>query len=302
MRPRVPLPPPLAVTAFSYGEGIAAGLGHGRLRGPDLQRPFFGTRHPGSGELSLEQRSRALQSRLPEHAFFCGPTAAALLGMPLPYRLSETPEVDVGTPAPARAIHAQGIRGRKLGIRPEEVRSLRGLRITTPARTWCDLAPVLTLPELVSAGDFLLRRACPMATRGQLAECVRHHPGRRGRPALKMALDLVDSRSESPAESVLRVVLTTGGFTGMVPNHVVRDRVGRFVARVDLAFLEARVAVEYEGDYHRAEPDRWRKDMLRIRRLEAAGWRVLRVNADDLRDPTHLLMQLARILALRSSP
>jgi very-short-patch-repair endonuclease len=82
----------------------------------------------------------------------------------------------------------------------------------------------------------------------------------------------------------------------------VRDRAGRFLARVDLAFPEQRVAIEYEGDYHRTERDRWRKDMVRIRRLEAAGWRVLRVNGDDLRDPTHLLMQLARILALRTSP
>jgi very-short-patch-repair endonuclease len=153
----------------------------------------------------------------------------------------------------------------------------------------------------VSAGDFLIRRASPLTTRVRLEECVRRHPGRRGRPALRLALDLLDDRSESPAESVLRVILVQAGFTGMVSNHVVRDRNGRFVARVDLAFPSARVAVEYEGDYHRTEPGRWRKDMVRIRRLEALGWRVLRVNADDLRDPTHLLIQLSRVLVLRSS-
>jgi very-short-patch-repair endonuclease len=302
MHPRVPLPPSLAVSPFSYREGIAAGLGHGRLRGRDLQRPFFGTRHPGGGRLSLEQRCRALQRRIPDHAFFCGITAAALLGLPLPYRLSGETDLHVGAPAPARALSAEGIVGHKLGIRTAEIESRSGLRITTPARTRCDLAVVLALPELVSAGDFLLRRSDPLATRSQIAECVRHHPGRRGRPALRLALDLLDDRSESPAESALRVILLQGGFTGMVPNHIVRDRRGRFVARVDLAFPAARVAVEYEGDYHRTEAGRWRKDMIRIRRLEAAGWRVLRVNADDLRDPTHLLILLARVLALRSTP
>lgn len=302
MHPRVPLPPPLSVVPFAYRDGISAGLGHGRLRGRDLQRPFFGTRHPGAGPLSLTERCRALQCRLPKHAFFCGPTAAALLGIPLPYRLSEQTDVHVGAPAPARALNAEGITGHKLGIRAEEIQSAHGLRITTPARTWCDLAAVVTLPELVSAGDFLLRRANPMTTKSQLEECVLHHPGRRGRPALRLALNLLDDRSESPAESVLRVILIQGGFTGMVTNHVVRDRSGRFVARVDLAFPVARVAIEYEGDYHRSEPGRWRKDMIRLRRLEAAGWRVLRVNADDLRDPTQLLMQLARALALRSIP
>jgi very-short-patch-repair endonuclease len=301
MHPRIPLPSRLASTAFSYREGIDAGLGHGRLRGRDLQRPFFGTRHPGRGELPLEQRCLALQSRIPDHAFFCGVTAAALFGMPLPYRPSEATDLHVGAPAPTRALHAEGIRGHKLGIRPEEVQVSGGLRITTPARTWCDLAPALTLPELVSAGDFLLRRASPLARKEQLAECVRHHPGRRGRPALRLALDLVDERAESPAESVLRLILISAGFTGVVPNHVVRDRGGRFLARVDLAFPEQRVAIEYEGDYHRTQRDRWRTDMIRIRRLEAAGWRVLRVNADDLRDPTHLLLELAATLARRST-
>lgn len=302
VNPVVPLPPHLRETAFSYREGADAGLGQGRLRGPDLQRPFWGTRHAGIGDLTLQERCRALQTRLPDAAFFCGPTAAALLGMPLPPRLSGDPRLHVAVPAPARAPHADGIAGHKLGIGQDDVTIRLGLRMTGAARTWCDLAPLLTVPNLVAAGDYLLYRRAPLCSRQQLVAAVRRHPGRRGRPALRLALDLVDDRSESPAESVLRVILIEAEFTRVVPNHVVRDRSGRFLGRVDLAFPEARVAVEYEGDYHRTEPDRWRKDMARVRRLEAAGWLVLRVNADDLHDPTQLLLQLGRALARRSSP
>jgi very-short-patch-repair endonuclease len=297
----IPLPRHLRSTAFSYREGTDAGLGQGRLRGPDLQRPFWGTRHAGTEALTLTERCRALQTRLPDNAFFCGSTAAALLAVPLPSRLRGDPRLHVAVPAPSRAPHAEGIAGHKLGIHQDELTLHLGLRISAAARTWCDLASLLSVADLVAAGDYLLHRRAPLCSSEQLATAVRDHPGRRGRPSLLRALELVDDRSESPAESVLRVILISAGFLGVVPNHVVRDRSGRFLGRVDLAFPDARVAIEYEGDYHRTERDRWRKDMSRIRRLESAGWRVIRVNADDLRDPTHLLMELGTALAGRSS-
>ncbi|MGY1793699.1 endonuclease domain-containing protein [Geodermatophilus sp. SYSU D00525] len=57
---------------------------------------------------------------------------------------------------------------------------------------------------------------------------------------------------------------------------------GRFVARVDLAFPEARLAVEYEGEHHVGGVQIVRDDERRAR-LRAAGWRVIRLSAADLR-------------------
>nr|WP_239520910.1 DUF559 domain-containing protein [Blastococcus saxobsidens] len=82
------------------------------------------------------------------------------------------------------------------------------------------------------------------------------------------------------------------------PQHTIRDAAGEFVARVDLAFPESRVAIEYDGAWH-AEPGQFRRDRRRLNRLVEAGWTVLHVTAADLRDPEALI---ARIRALVDRP
>ena len=52
---------------------------------------------------------------------------------------------------------------------------------------------------------------------------------------------------------------------------------------MDLAWPEARLIVEYEGAYH-FEGMQISRDDERYRRLVAAGWRVIRLSAADLRD------------------
>lgn len=56
--------------------------------------------------------------------------------------------------------------------------------------------------------------------------------------------------------------------------------------------------VEYQSDYHR-DPERFRADMTRIARLQADGWFVMQVNADDLRDPVELVQRICRVLSRR---
>ncbi|GAA4767543.1 hypothetical protein [Microbacterium gilvum] len=69
------------------------------------------------------------------------------------------------------------------------------------------------------------------------------------------------------------------------------DSAGAFVARVDLALPELRMAIEYEGDHHR-DKAQWRKDLARRRRLEALGWTYVSVTQADLDDPRALLADL----------
>jgi very-short-patch-repair endonuclease len=68
------------------------------------------------------------------------------------------------------------------------------------------------------------------------------------------------------------------------------------VARVDFAWPERRVAVEYDGAWH-AEPGRFARDRQRLNRLQAAGWRVVFVTAADLYRPDELLARIAAALA-----
>jgi very-short-patch-repair endonuclease len=82
-----------------------------------------------------------------------------------------------------------------------------------------------------------------------------------------------------------------------VAQHAVRDR-GQFVARVDFAWPDHRLALEYEGTWHGA-PQQVPEDRERLNRLFTAGWRVIFVTKEDLRRPERLLV---RIWAALSAP
>ncbi|WP_457049034.1 endonuclease domain-containing protein [Geodermatophilus sp. SYSU D01045] len=107
-------------------------------------------------------------------------------------------------------------------------------------------------------------------------------------------MPLVDARAESPQESRLRVCLVLAGLDPVPQFEVLHH--GRFVARVDLAFPGERLAVEYEGAHH-FQDDQIPKDDERLERLRAAGWRVVRVSAADLRDSEALLVRIRAALA-----
>jgi very-short-patch-repair endonuclease len=70
---------------------------------------------------------------------------------------------------------------------------------------------------------------------------------------------------------------------------------GRFVARVDFAWPQHRLALEYDGAWH-ATPEPLPRDRRRINGLTAADWRVHFVTTSDLRRPDVLLADLTRAL------
>lgn len=59
------------------------------------------------------------------------------------------------------------------------------------------------------------------------------------------------------------------------------DAAGGFVARVDLYYPEARLAIEYDGEQHR---DQLTADNRRQNRLHDLGVSLLRYTAPDLRE------------------
>jgi hypothetical protein len=114
-----------------------------------------------------------------------------------------------------------------------------------------------------------------------------------------MLLTLVDGRAESPMETRLRLLLHDAGAPTPIPQYEVRDDDGRFIARVDLAYPQWRIALEYEGDHHR-ERAQFRRDIRRANALRQAGWLVLRFTADDvLRRPRDVVDQVAAAIRER---
>lgn len=294
-----PLPAHLSTRAFSVGEAKQAGTTPSRLRAADLNRTVWGIRRADRDE-DLRARCEMYARRLPSEMFFSHSTAALLLGAPLPLRVERQLELHVTAPAPHRAPHARGIRGHSLAPGHNAVVETQGIRHSSPARTWRDLGRVLSVPDLVAVGDHFIHWRLPLTTIEALEQEVHQQRSQPGARRLRAALDLLNDRAESRQESILRVELELRGLP--------RPRINRTVAtgehgptfRTDFTFYDELVVLEYQGDYHRAK-DQWRRDMTRRSRLEAAGWYVLEINADDLHDPDELATRIRTVLSRRRS-
>jgi very-short-patch-repair endonuclease len=65
--------------------------------------------------------------------------------------------------------------------------------------------------------------------------------------------------------------------------HGLHARDGTIVARVDLAWPELKVAVEYDGHWHGGSVGQIHADRRRLSGLVALGWRVIPVTSIRLR-------------------
>ncbi|MGH1548686.1 endonuclease domain-containing protein [Leifsonia poae] len=230
--------------------------------------------------------------------FFSHATAAALYGLPLPTRVRDA-EIDVSCVLPARAPKGRGVTGHALATGPT-LTEIDGLPVPEPAEVWCQLAAILTVDELVIAGDALLRRKHPLCAQRTLQEAVSAAGCRPGVRKLRQAIELVRARTDSPMESVLRLAIIRAGLTEPAVNYAIADATGRIRASGDLVFPAARVVVEYDGDHHRSDRRQWNTDIDRLYIIESIGWRVVRINSAHMADGAR--EALARIRsALRSS-
>jgi hypothetical protein len=288
--PRVSLPVPFDVEPFSVALAHSNGIGEGRLRGRDLARPFWGVRTHGDPVGPFEL-CRAYMVRAHPSVVFSHVTAARLWGIRLPFRLLDDDTLDVTVPSPKRAQQARGIRGHKLRLRPGDVVLLSGLPVTSAARTWCDIAALLSDEELLAAGDTLLWRRDPLAGADEIVRAVARHRGP-GAAALRRIVPELSDRSDSSPESIFRHRFILAGLPRPRVNLQLFDSSGSRVAMPDLCFPEYRESFDYEGDHHRTDPATWQSDIQRVRRLARIGFHHTRAAAADLADSRELLAQL----------
>jgi hypothetical protein len=86
----------------------------------------------------------------------------------------------------------------------------------------------------------------------------------------------------SPRETRARLLLIDAGLPDPRLNVDVYDAHGGFIACVDLAYPEFKVAIEYQGQLH---GEQYARDIERIERLRADGWIVIQVTSHNLRYP-----------------
>ena len=204
------LPTEFRQRPFTVAEAIAAGVPVHHTFAPGLDRPFHGVRVDARWPWDRRRRCQALHARLkPEH-FFSHSTAAQLHGLPLPARLHRETRLHVSAWAPVRPPRIVGVIGHSANRERVSVVELSGLRVVGASLAWCQLAPILTLDELIAAGDRLLGRPRALATRAEIAEAVAAFGQAPGCRRLRTALKLIRERVESPRETSLR--LATGPF------------------------------------------------------------------------------------------
>jgi hypothetical protein len=175
-------------------------------------------------------------------------------------------------------------------LETSDIVTLAGMPVTTPVRTAFDLGRQRHRADALIALDAICHHR--LIRLPELAQYAAERPRWPGVAKLRVLLQLVDGRAESPMETRLRLLLHDAGAPAPIPQYEVRDADGLFLARVDLAYPQWRIALEYEGDHHR-ERARFRRDIARVNALRQAGWLVLRFTADDvLRSPDRVVDQV----------
>ncbi|GAA5128043.1 endonuclease domain-containing protein [Haloechinothrix salitolerans] len=135
------------------------------------------------------------------------------------------------------------------------------------------------------------------ALRTTIDERIRSRRDRRGTVRAATLLDLARGDSESPAESWTLLNLVDGGLPIPEQQVSVTDIDGSEMYRLDFAWPEFRVAVEYDG--YAAHVQRAERDAVRDADLRRRGWIVIHATADDLRDPSRLVTTVVEAMRSR---
>ncbi|GAA3597285.1 hypothetical protein [Agrococcus terreus] len=262
---------------FLVSEARAAGATPKQLRAGRFAAPAHGVRvlRAAVDDDRLVLDALALVAR-DDHCF-SHTTAAALHGMPLPAR-TRAGEVHVAAPTAGSRMRRRGVVGHRLRTRVE---SAAGLPVTSRIDTFVHLATLLDHGSLVAVADWLVshRRG---AERIEPADLLAHCERRRGAPRIAAAVAAVRDcavGSESPRETRHRLLLKDLGLPTAELNLTIFDEDGTFLMRLDGGWPELRAGWEYDGEQHWSDPQQRAKDLDRLERPQALGWRIRKFGA-----------------------
>jgi len=286
---------PLSRAPMTAPQAIEQGLTREQLRGPRFSSVLRGVYLPASVTPDLALRCDAALQLYPAAAL-SHETAVQLWALPMPVSTTRVTSqlhltVRPGFTKPKRA----GICGHIRTLADDEVRCLAGRVLTAVPRTFVDLAESWIVEDLIVIGDAMLQHVAI----DELTEALNRAGRRRGVVAGRHAAAHLDKRSGSPMESLLRARLIMAGLPTPEVNVDLYDDFGRWMARPDLFYRQAMLAIEYEGEHHRTRRQ-FDRDTLRDRNYAELGIRVVRVTARDvLVVPQSLTDAIARLLGLK---
>lgn len=225
-----------------------------------------------------------------------GRAAAALLG------------VDGFDPGPIellvsshRRIDLPGLVVRRGPMQPLDITEVDHIRCTGVARTLCDLAATEPPERTRAAFEWAWRTGHSLEWIRRTADRL-DLPGRSGpRRILELVADA--ERHERPTESPLELAVerVIADLPGIVRQYEVRSQAGRFVARVDFAIPELKIAIEAHSRRHHFGFDPPVLDADREAAMQAEGWIVRYVTDAQRRRPDRLRASLCALVTARSA-
>jgi hypothetical protein len=259
-----------------------------RVRTGRLHPVARGVYSVGRRDLTREGRWMAAVLACGDSAALSHRSAAALWGFGKEHR----DFIDVSVPRPSEA-RLPGLRcHRRPSLPSKEITSYAGIPVTTPVRTFLDLA--------TAAGPKTLERAINEADKrdvidpDQLRRALDDHTGEPGIRSLRRVLDKHTFRlSDDELELLFRPLATAAG----LPTPLTKQIINRF--EVDFFWPDLGLIVETDGwRYHRT-PAAQTRDALRFQLHTASGYTPLRFSHYQVKyEPAHV-ERILRVTAVR---
>ncbi|RZQ62894.1 DUF559 domain-containing protein [Amycolatopsis suaedae] len=208
--------------------------------------------------------------------------------------------IDLLVPYSSRVGDRSGLVAHRGRLDPADVEEVDGLRTVVVELALADLLTRGSRRSALACADQVLARVPAEAHAGFLdwvGMRIDERVDPRGRRQAHALLGLATGLPESPAESWTLLELVDGGLPPPVPQFPVTDLAGRVVYRLDFAWPDLRIAVEYDG--YAAHLDRRGRDARRDEDLRRRGWIVIRADATDLHDPSRLIAGVRAAFARR---
>jgi len=175
----------------------------------------------------------------------------------------------------------------------DEITTHHGIPTTTVPRTLLDLSAVVRRDELRGA----LRQAEQLRLTDPLwlGDLIERYPRKPGAPAIRALIEEAQ-RGLATVRSELEERFQAFLLNAAVPMPTTNARIEGL--EVDCAWEEQRLIVELDGRATHDTAHAFETDRARDRRLEAAGWRVVRITWRQLHDtPLELEADIRRLLA-----
>lgn len=269
--------------------GLARGAIEARVLSGRIQRLHRTVFLIGPAPPSFAALARAAALAVGDGAVVCLAAAAVLLGL-RPEPTDGAPEIDVlvagraPRPRPGIVVH-------RSTLVPAEFGYVRGIPVTSAARTICDHAasgPMSEVEQLLI--DARRARIVTDAELYAVLDRVKHRKGRAAMRAL-LADEMEEGYSRSKAERKLRKLVRSADLPIPLYNRKIRGLM------VDAQWPALRVVVEVDGRKDHGTPWAFENDRYRDQILVAAGYRVIRITWRQLvNEPMAVAVRIGQAL------